>query len=71
VFYSIYYAYPKSRKTLDQSFMRELTNTFSELFSGTQIHSASHDHWDEKFVQKAGTSKKELKAASLADNEIA
>ena len=35
VYYSLYYAYPKSRKTLDQSFMRELTNTFSELFTGT------------------------------------
>lgn len=70
VFYSLYYAYPKSRKALDQGFMRELTNTFSELFTGTQIHSASHEHWDEKFVQKAGTEVKKTKDASLADSEI-
>lgn len=50
VYYSLYYAYPKSRKSLDHSFMRQLTNTFSELFTGTQIHSASHDHWDAEFV---------------------
>jgi hypothetical protein len=70
VYYSLYYAYPKSRKTLDQLFMRELTNTFSELFTGTQIHSASHDHWDAQFVHKAGSDPKKIKDASLADQEI-
>lgn len=35
VFYCLYFAYPKSRKTLDESFMRQLTNTFSEMFTGT------------------------------------
>ena len=70
VYYSLYYAYPKSRKTLDQQFMRELTNTFSELFTGTQIHSASHDHWDAQFVHKASSDAKKIKDASLADNEI-
>lgn len=35
VYYSLYYAYPKSRKSLDNAFMRELTNTFSELFTGS------------------------------------
>ena len=47
VYYSLYYAYPKSRKSLDEFFMRELLNTFSELFTGTQIHSASPTHWEE------------------------
>ena len=70
MYYSLYYAYPKSRKTLDQLFMRELTNTFSELFTGTQIHSASHDHWDAQFVHKAGSDPKKIKDASLADQEI-
>lgn len=45
VYYSLYYAYPKSRKTLTVDFMRQLTNTFSELFTGTVIHSASLSHW--------------------------
>lgn len=46
VFYCLYFAYPKSRKTLTESFMRQLVNTFSELFTGTQIHSASLAHWE-------------------------
>ena len=57
VFYCLYFAYPKSRKTLDEPFMRQLTNTFSELFTGTQIHSASLGHWEKTFCashQKGG-----------------
>ena len=50
--------------------MRELTNTFSELFTGTQIHSASLDHWAQAFVSKATTGGKKGKDASLADIEI-
>ena len=50
--------------------MRELTNIFSELFTGTQIHSASHDHWDASFVQKSSSEQKKIKEASLADHEI-
>ena len=50
--------------------MRELTNTFSELFTGTQIHSASLGHWDAAFVQKAIIGGKKNKDASLADYDI-
>ena len=71
VFYCLYFAYPKSRKTLDQPFMRQLTNTFSELFTGTQIHSASLAHWEQSFCsghrKDGGASRKD---ASLADYEI-
>lgn len=49
VFYCLYFAYPKSRKTLDEAFMRQLVTTFSEMFTGTQIHSASLDHWEWKY----------------------
>ena len=35
VYYSLYYAYPKSRKSLDEKFKRDLINVFSELFTGT------------------------------------
>jgi hypothetical protein len=35
VFYSLYYAYPKSRKSLDINFMHNLVAVFSELFTGT------------------------------------
>lgn len=45
VYYSLFYAYPKSRKRLDETFMRKLLTTFSELFTGTCIHSASFTHW--------------------------
>ena len=46
VFYTLYLAYPKSRQTLDEHFKRRLTDTFSQLYAGTVIHSAAHDHWD-------------------------
>ena len=71
VFYCLYFAYPKSRKTLDEPFMRQLTNTFSELFTGTQIHSASLAHWEWNYCasqQKGGGQSR--KEASLADYEI-
>ena len=35
VYYSLFYAYPKSRKSLDENFMRKLIQTFSEIFTGT------------------------------------
>lgn len=47
VFYTLYLAYPKSRQTLDEAFKRKLTDTFSQLYTGTIIHSATHDHWDD------------------------
>lgn len=50
--------------------MRELTNTFSELFTGTTIHSATFGHWDAAFVQKANIGGKKGKEASLADYDI-
>lgn len=67
VYYSLYYAYPKSRKTLDENFMREVTNIFSELITGTQVHSATTNHWDQTFVQKANIGVAKNKAVSLAD----
>ena len=73
VYYSLFYAYPKSRKSLDENFMRKLIQTFSEIFTGTQIHSASLNHWDDvgasAFVQKSGAGVKG-KDPSLADYDI-
>ena len=46
VFYTLYLAYPKSRQTLDKAFRRKLTDVFSQLYTGTVIHSATHDHWE-------------------------
>lgn len=50
--------------------MRQLTNTFSWLFTGTEIHSASLTHWAPEFVQKSKSVGKKGKDASLADAEI-
>jgi hypothetical protein len=47
VYQSLHYAYPKSRKTLDEDFKRQLIDLFSELFTGTQIHSATANHWED------------------------
>ena len=57
---------------LDESFMRQLTNTFSELFTGTQIHSASLAHWEWDYCasQPKGTSGQSKKEVSLADYEL-
>lgn len=74
VYYSLYYAYPKSRKRLDEVFMRKLLTVFSELFTGTQIHSANYSHWEDmgaaSFVQKNTKSNKNGKDPSLADAEM-
>jgi hypothetical protein len=46
VFYSLFFAYPKSRgQTLNGDMKRKLLNIFSKLFTGMKIHSASFDHW--------------------------
>ena len=54
--------------------MRTLVNTFSELFTGTQIHSASLDHWEnvgnQAFQNKSGGGAGKNKDPSLADDEI-
>ena len=50
--------------------MRELTNIFSEKFTGTTIHSASLSHWDQAFVQSSSNGTKKGKEASLADYEL-
>ena len=46
MFYSLFYAFPKSRFTLNAEMKRVLLNIFSELFTGMQIKSASTEHWD-------------------------
>lgn len=46
VFYSLFFAYPKSRgQTLNNDMKRKLLNIFSKLFTGMKIQSASFDHW--------------------------
>ena len=71
VYYSLYYAYPKSRKQLDENFQRELLNLFSELFTGTTIHSANAAHWEDvaggAFYSKATAGGKGGKDPSIAD----
>lgn len=46
VFWSLFFAYPKSRSKLNEDVKRELLDIFSELFTGTKIKSASYDHWN-------------------------
>mmetsp|Transcript_23175 Transcript_23175/g.20555 ORF Transcript_23175/g.20555 Transcript_23175/m.20555 type:complete len:253 (+) Transcript_23175:484-1242(+) len=48
VFLCLFEAYPKSRSILNDEIKRELLDIFSELFTGTQIKSASFDHWNKK-----------------------
>jgi len=46
VFYSLFFAYPKSRgQTLNVEMKRKLLNIFSKMFTGMKITSASFDHW--------------------------
>jgi hypothetical protein len=46
VFYSLFFAYPKSRgQTTNNEMKRTLLNIFSKLFTGMKIQSASFDHW--------------------------
>lgn len=74
VYYTLYLAYPKSRPTLDDAFKRKLTDTFSQLYTGTVIHSATHDHWDMpgsgSYGKKTTEQKEAAIDASLADPEI-
>ena len=53
--------------------MNQLISTFSELFTGTQIHSANFSHWEDvgsgNFVSKKGNARNG-KDPSLADNDI-
>lgn len=73
VYYSLYYAYPKSRKRLDDTFMKKLLLNFSNLFTGTEIHSASYNHWEDvgaaSFINKRQGSRGG-KDPSLADSDI-
>jgi hypothetical protein len=45
VFYSLFYAFPKSRSLLNNEMKRKLMNIFSRLFTGMKIKSAKYDHW--------------------------
>lgn len=45
VFFSLFYAFPKSRSRLNEELQRELLNIFSHLFTGVEIQSAKTDHW--------------------------
>lgn len=53
--------------------MRKLLNNFSELFTGTVIHSATFTHWEDvgasSFITKKASSKNG-KDPSLADSDI-
>jgi len=44
-FYSLFYAFPKSRKVFDNNLKRTLLDIFSELFSGMIVKSAQFNHW--------------------------
>lgn len=45
VFYSLFYAFPKSRSSLNDDMRRKLINIFSKMFTGMKIKSAKFDHW--------------------------
>lgn len=45
VFYSLFYAFPKSRSLLNNEMKRKLLNIFSKLFTGMEIKSAKYEHW--------------------------
>ena len=45
VFYSLFYAFPKSRSLLNNEMKRKLLNIFSRLFTGMKIKSAKFEHW--------------------------
>jgi len=45
VFYSLFYAFPKSRSSLTDEMKRKLLNIFSHLFTGMKIKSAKYEHW--------------------------
>jgi len=49
VFYSLFFAYPKSRQMLTDDMKRKLLNIFSELYTGMEIKSAKFDHWQQGF----------------------
>ncbi len=44
VFYSFFYAFPKSRSEFDDELKSDLLNEFSRLFTGIQI-SNPHKYW--------------------------
>jgi len=54
--------------------MRELISVFSELFTGTTIHSADFKHWEDvgaaSFINKNRAGGKGEKDPSLADNDM-
>mmetsp|Transcript_44902 Transcript_44902/g.43476 ORF Transcript_44902/g.43476 Transcript_44902/m.43476 type:complete len:145 (-) Transcript_44902:234-668(-) len=45
VYYSLFYAFPKSRSQLNDEMKRKLLNIFSKLFTGMKIKSAKYEHW--------------------------
>lgn len=74
VFYSLFYAYPKSRSQLNDETKRMLLNVFSYMFTGMEIKSAKFEHWDLDLgtgnILTIGAKKKQakqLEAYSLAD----
>ena len=72
VFYSLFYAFPKSRAQLDNDMKRKLLNIFSKLFTGMKIKSAKFEHWQLDLGAgniMAGTNPKKAKTEilSLAD----
>jgi len=76
VFYSLFYAYPKSRSQLNDETKRNLLNIFSHMFTGVEIKSAKFEHWDLDLgtgnILTVGAKKKgakQIEAYSLADME--
>lgn len=73
IFCCLFFAYPKSRSKLNDEIKRELLDIFSMLFTGTQIKSASFDHWNIEIgtsnVLSGGqkSKKKDDRPLSLAD----
>ena len=77
VFYSLFYAFPKSRSLLNNEMKRKLLNIFSRLFTGMKIKSAKYEHWSLDLgtgnILQGGASKKananQREQISLADVE--
>lgn len=74
VFYSLFYAYPKSRPLLNNDMKRTLLDIFSEMFTAMQVKSATFTHWTLDTgtgnVLAAGGAKKGAKAGETKDYSL-
>lgn len=75
VYYSLFYAYPKSRgQTNNDDMKRKLLNIFSKLFTGMKIQSANYEHWTPfpgtgSVLHSLGVGKKADKDPSQQDHQ--